>query len=177
VEVESTKGKGSVFTIFIPYQNQSYIKRPKDLRSQELAPAMNVSVVVIEQDEEIATLICELLTVANYQVIWLIDTNNAVKQIELLQPGIVLIDQDFQEVAKISRLLKASHQINVNSLKVILLSENISSSEWKELSQSGIDDYILKPLQPDLLLQRLNNISRNSSSKKMETNAQFFLPE
>jgi two-component system sensor histidine kinase/response regulator len=138
---------------------------------------MNVSVVVIEQDEEIATLICELLTVANYQVIWLIDTNNAVKQIELLQPGIVLIDQDFQEVAKISRLLKASHQINVNSLKVILLSENISSSEWKELSQSGIDDYILKPLQPDLLLQRLNNISRNSSSKKMETNAQFFLPE
>jgi two-component system sensor histidine kinase/response regulator len=89
----------------------------------------------------------------------------------------VLIDQDFQEVAKISRLLKASHQINVNSLKVILLSENISSSEWKELSQSGIDDYILKPLQPDLLLQRLNNISRNSSSKKMETNAQFFLPE
>ncbi|MGL5033660.1 MAG: ATP-binding protein, partial [Microcystaceae cyanobacterium] len=98
IEVESTKGKGSLFTVFIPHQNASHLKPEQD-KSDDLANlSINISVVVIEQNEEVATLICELLTAANYQVIWLIDTANAVKQIELLQPGIVLIDQNLNDV-------------------------------------------------------------------------------
>ncbi|MFM7190997.1 MAG: hypothetical protein ACKOX2_09295, partial [Microcystaceae cyanobacterium] len=80
-----------------------------------------------------------------------------------LQPSIVLIDQDFDDVARTSRLLKESHQIN--TLKVILLSETISSPEWQYLSRHGIDDYILKPLQPDLLLQRLKVINREQTAR------------
>ncbi len=162
IEVDSTPGQGSVFTLFIPYQNPSFIKnhtKPKN----PLNTTLNNSVVVIEKNEEIATLICELLTAADYQVIWLIDTANAVKQVELLQPSIVLIDQDFDDVARTSHLLKESHQIN--TLKVILLSETISSLEWQHLSRHGIDDYILKPLQPDLLLQRLKIINREQTAR------------
>lgn len=162
IEVDSTPGQGSVFTLFIPYQNPSFIKNHTESKNP-LNTTLNNSVVVIEKNEEIATLICELLTAADYQVIWLIDTANAVKQVELLQPSIVLIDQDFDDVARTSRLLKESHQIN--TLKVILLSETISSPEWQYLSRHGIDDYILKPLQPDLLLQRLKVINREQTAR------------
>jgi two-component system sensor histidine kinase/response regulator len=92
-------------------------------------------------------------------VIWLIDSTIALKQIEVLQPGIVLIDKDLDNVNFISRNLKQSRQIP--QVKVILLSRHISSPEWETFAQSGIDDYLLKPLQPDLLLQRLSMLQGN----------------
>lgn len=164
IEVDSMPGKGSIFTIFIPYQNLSFLDKNPRLSPNTHLNCLNSGVVVIEQDEEIATLICELLTAANYQVIWLIETASSVKQIELLQPGIVIIDQDFKDVNQISRLLKRSHRIT--NLKVILLSQQISSAEWQTFSQNGIDDYLLKPLQPDLLLQRLNTLRGSLQESK-----------
>lgn len=154
VEVDSTLGKGSIFTLFIPNQKLGALKKSAPSALTLAEPKPNSGVVVIEQDEEVATLICELLTAADYQVIWLIDSAIALRQIEVLQPGLVLIDKDLDNVHSISRHLKDSHQLA--PLKVILLSEQISSSEWQTFSQNGIDDYLLKPLQPDLLLQRLS---------------------
>ncbi|MFN5515916.1 MAG: ATP-binding protein, partial [Cyanobacteriota bacterium] len=154
IEVDSTLGQGSIFTLFIPCQKLGAFKKSSPSAPFLAEPRPNSGVVVIEQDEEVATLICELLTAADYQVIWLIDSAIALRQIEVLQPGLVLIDKDLDNVHSISRHLKNSHQLA--PLKVILLSEQISSSEWQTFSQNGIDDYLLKPLQPDLLLQRLS---------------------
>ncbi len=168
IEVDSMAGKGAIFTIFIPQQNLSTLKKINSQPLDTKAEFFNSGVVVIENDEEIATLICELLTAANFQVIWLIETANSVKQIELLQPGIVLIDQDFKNVNQVSRLLKSSHRIT--NLKVVLLSEHISSAEWQTFSQNGIDDYLLKPLQPDLLLQRLNVLRGSSGEHQKREN-------
>jgi len=159
IEVDSTLGKGSIFTIFIPAQKTNLLKKNAAATVSTAEERRNSGVVVIEQDEEVATLICELLTAANYQVIWLIDSTIALKQIEVLQPGIVLIDKDLDNVDFISRNLKQSRQIP--QVKVILLSRHISSPEWETFAQNGIDDYLLKPLQPDLLLQRLSMLQGN----------------
>lgn len=155
IEVESSPGQGTIFTVVIP--QQSLITPKNELeKTLDAGPTLNSSVIVIEQDEEIATLICELLTVANYQVIWLIDTSNALQQVELLQPGLVIIDRDFADVTDVSRAIKQSHRLH--KITVFLLSESLSSQEWQTLSQQGIDDYLLKPLQPELLLHRIGNI-------------------
>lgn len=50
------------------------------------------TIVLVSQDEEMATLICELLTATNYQVIWLIDSEIASRQISALQPILVILD-------------------------------------------------------------------------------------
>jgi two-component system sensor histidine kinase/response regulator len=156
IEVESSPGQGTIFTVVIPQQNLLIPKKNDLEKSFDVALPLNSSVIVIEQNEEIATLICELLTVANYQVIWLIDTSNALQQVELLQPGLVLIDRDFADVTEVSSAIKQSHRIQKTT--VFLLSESLSSQEWQTLSQQGIDDYLLKPIQPELLLQRIGNI-------------------
>ena len=160
IQVESIKGKGSAFTIFIPIQNPDQQKNSLSATSQESQLLLNAGIVVLERNEEIATLICELLTAAGYQVIWLIDSSTAIKQIELLQPGIVLVDQDFDDFRYLGKTLKNSRKIK--SLKVVLLSEAISSSEWKNFTKSGIDDFLIKPLQPDVILQKLSTFTANS---------------
>ena len=158
IEVESSPGQGTIFTVLIPQQNLLVSKKNTLNETLNAVVPFNSSVIVIEKDEEIATLICELLTVANYQVIWLIDTSNALKQMELLQPGLVIIDRDFEDVTEVSSAIKQSHRIHKTT--VFLLSEFLSSQEWQAFSQQGIDDYLLKPLQPELLLQRIGNIPR-----------------
>jgi two-component system sensor histidine kinase/response regulator len=160
IQVESIKGKGSAFTIFIPIQNPDQQKNILPSTSHESQLLLNAGIVVLERNEEIATLICELLTAAGYQVIWLIDSSTAIKQIELLQPGIVLVDQDFDDFRYLGKTLKNSRKIK--SLKVILLSEGISSSEWEIFTKSGIDDFLVKPLQPDVILQKLSAFTANS---------------
>ena len=160
IQVESIKGKGSAFTIFIPIQNPDQQKNSLSATSQESQLLLNAGIVVLERNEEIATLICELLTAAGYQVIWLIDSSTAIKQIELLQPGIVLVDQDFDDFRYLGKTLKNSRKIK--SLKVVLLSEGISSSEWENFTKSGIDDFLIKPLQPDVILQKLSTFTANS---------------
>ncbi len=160
IQVESIKGKGSAFTIFIPIQNPDQQKNSLSATSQESQLLLNAGIVVLERNEEIATLICELLTAAGYQVIWLIDSSTAIKQIELLQPGIVLVDQDFDDFRYLGKTLRNSRKIK--SLKVVLLSEGISSSEWENFTKSGIDDFLIKPLQPDVILQKLSTFTANS---------------
>ena len=160
IQVESIKGKGSAFTIFIPIQNPDQQKNSLSATSQESQLLLNAGIVVLERNEEIATLICELLTAAGYQVIWLIDSSTAIKQIELLQPGIVLVDQDFDDFRYLGKTLKNSRKIK--SLKVVLLSEAISSAEWENFTKSGIDDFLIKPLQPDVILQKLSTFTFSS---------------
>jgi two-component system sensor histidine kinase/response regulator len=158
IEVESSPGQGTIFTSVIPQQNLPPATKGQVQDKLDAAVPFNSSVIVIEQDEEIATLICELLTVANYQVIWLIDTTNALQQVELLQPGLIIVDGDFVDVTEVTRGIKKSRRIS--KVTVFLLSESLSSAEWQALSQKGIDDYLLKPLQPELLLQRVQSIQQ-----------------
>ncbi|MEB3227523.1 MAG: ATP-binding protein [Synechocystis sp.] len=159
IEVESSPGQGTIFTVVIPRQSLRLPKKNGLTENLDAVLPLNSSVIVIEQNEEIATLICELLTVANYQVIWLIDTSNALQQVELLQPGLVIIDRDFDDVTEVSSAIQQSHRIHKTT--VFLLSESLSSQEWQAFSRQGIDDYLLKPLQPELLLQRIGNIPQD----------------
>lgn len=158
IEVESSPGQGTIFTIIIPPQTLPLLSNDLVEAKIDLNAPLNPSIIVIEQDEEIATLICELLTVANYQVIWLIDINSALPQVELLQPDLIIVDGDFVNVTKITTAIKKSRRID--KVNIFLLSESLSSTEWQALSQQGIDDYLLKPLQPELLLQRVQSIQR-----------------
>ncbi|BAP18078.1 hybrid sensor histidine kinase/response regulator [cyanobacterium endosymbiont of Epithemia turgida] len=164
IEVESVLEKGSIFTVRLPNQPQRQLKLSGNLERDQLFFKGNRSIVLIESNEEIATLVGELLTAANYQFIWLIDSATAVKTIELLEPTAVILDQDFTDTYQISDTLKQLS--NTKSIKVLLLSHQISSTDWTDISQRGIDDYLLKPIQPNLLLKRINALMSTENNEE-----------
>ncbi|MEB3310191.1 MAG: ATP-binding protein [Snowella sp.] len=168
IDVESIKGKGSIFTIFIPVQSVDKISELVPVSLEPETPTLfNSGVVVLERNEEVATLICELLTAADYQVIWLIDSSIAIKQIELLQPGIVLIDRDFEDVKIMSKILKRSQYLK--SIKIVVLNDNLPLEEEQAYLASGVDAFLPKPLQPDALLQQLNTLINHDAEGLTET--------
>ncbi|GBF80562.1 two-component sensor histidine kinase [Aphanothece sacrum FPU1] len=154
IEVESVFREGSIFTVRLPNQPQRLLKSSNPSETEQSFNNRNRSIILIESNEEIATLIGELLIAANYQFIWLTEGGSAIQRIDVLEPSIVILDQDLTDAYKISENIKKTAE--TKSIKTLLLSDQISSKEWTKISQRGIDDYLLKPIQPNLLLKRIN---------------------
>jgi two-component system sensor histidine kinase/response regulator len=99
----------------------------------------------------------------------LIDSTTAIGQIELLCPSLAIVDRNIPDVYYISKTLKKLQ--TTKSIKILLLSDKITSIDWQALSQQGIDDYLLKPIQPHLLLQRVSALvssDKNSENDKIK---------
>jgi two-component system sensor histidine kinase/response regulator len=71
IEVESTPEKGSLFTVWLPNQAQHLLKSTAISPTDIPVFPTSKSIILVANDEEIATLMCELLTAANYKVVWL----------------------------------------------------------------------------------------------------------
>ncbi|WP_009543210.1 hybrid sensor histidine kinase/response regulator [Crocosphaera subtropica] len=154
IEVESIINQGSTFIIRLPNQPQNQYKSLHNLDKNQALFTKNKTIVLVESNEEVATLIGELLTAANYHFIWLMDGTKVIKKLELLEPSAVILDQDLSEVLEINACLKELPE--TQGTKVLVLRDEITSKEWTEISQMGIDDYLIKPIQPNLLLKRVN---------------------
>lgn len=155
IEVESIVGKGSIFTVRIPDSKPTklLITAQKD----ESYLSDNKTIVVISKDEEVATFICELLTAAEYQVIWLFDSSDVISKIKVLEPKLVILHEELRIIYQINNSIKNLK----NKINVMILCQEMNGDEWQELSTNGIDDYLLQPLQPTLLLKKINNLMQS----------------
>ena len=159
IEVESIVGKGSIFTVFIP--DSKDIKSPKKPDEEKLIRdnLENNRIVIVSKDEEIATFICELLTAAEYQVIWLIDNSNAISKIKVLEPKLVILHQELGPIYRITHEIKYSQKRN--QIKIMIICPEISGDDWQKLSLNDIDDYLLEPLQATVLLKKISKVINN----------------
>ena len=158
IEVESTFGQGSLFRVSLPnqirlhpYKNDVMIHNNNDQANQSR------DIVLITEDEMIATVICELLTAADYKLIWLVDAESAIKQITLLEPKIVIFDQDLtNEIHNFVETLKELY--SSATLHLILLCSTMEAADWEILEQSGIEDYLIKSTNLPQILQKLDKL-------------------
>ncbi|MGY6531055.1 MAG: hybrid sensor histidine kinase/response regulator [Cyanobacterium sp.] len=155
IEVESSVDKGSSFTVYLPNSDSSALVRsPSKSNSLEYSEE-NKTVVVICEDDEIGTFLCELLTAADYQVIWLLDATDAVSKIELVNPRVIVLEQNQSVSLNFAMEIKALSNPDVY---LIVIRDEISGQDWEQLSSFGVDEYLLKPLQPRILLKKISKV-------------------
>lgn len=156
IEVESTPEKGSLFTVRLPNHNKSRINP----NSGDQEPEQNHKglIVLLTQEEETATFIYELLTAANYQLIWLSDSAAAMTQIQILEPQIVILEQQLPEIEEISKTLKNSP--TTTGIKIIMLTNLMAPKDWELISEKNIDKYLLKPLKATGLLEMIESVRK-----------------
>ncbi|HEY9809647.1 MAG TPA: ATP-binding protein [Halomicronema sp.] len=152
IEVESTVDVGSTFTVCLPSQtiniNTSALSMPVEHFPQGL-------IILIEDDEDTATMLCDILTTAGYQVVWMVEGSTALEQIEFLQPTIIIIDTalpglDSYEIIQNLR----QNQANEN-VKIVLLTDVESLQNSDEDLVGNADDYLTKPYHPEELLYKM----------------------
>jgi two-component system, sensor histidine kinase and response regulator len=145
IGVQSMEDKGSTFTVELPMQA---------LPSQSSDPQAqgNGRIILIEALEESATLICDLLTAAGYQVVWMIDPSTAVQQIKLLQPLAVITALDLPTMEGFEIVRRLRQQPFAQDLKIVALTSSISATEQEQILEMGVDTFLYRPIDPEHLL-------------------------
>ena len=161
IEVNSTVDVGSTFTVFIPIQTQSKdesIKFTYEKSNSSLplhSSSLRGSLVLVEEDEETALLICEILTVAGLQVVWMIEGSAAVEQIELLQPNAVIVDMRLPGMNGCEIIHQLRQKPATENIKILALSaKEIPADEISSVT-AGANDCLAKPIHPEQLLEKI----------------------
>ncbi|MBP0027261.1 ATP-binding protein [Roseofilum sp. Guam] len=161
IEVDSTLGVGSIFTVSLPSQPQGTVS----LKSSGHTPlnpwATTIPLgrlVLIQDNEQMAWEICDLLTAAGYQAIWLLDGSTVTQQIEVLRPLAIITETQLPDMSVQELITILRNSTTTYKIKVMAIAD---SSEQQELSQDPLtepDVYLNKPLQLEELLQTLSRI-------------------
>lgn len=160
IEVDSTPGVGSVFTVSLPSQPQG--TSLKNAVHTSLNPwTSNIPLgrlVLIQDNEQMAWEICDLLTAAGYQAIWLLDGSTVTQQIEVLRPLAIITETQLPDMRVQELITILRNSTTTYKIKVLAIAD---ASEQQELSQDPLtepDVYLNKPLQLEELLQTLSRI-------------------
>lgn len=151
VTVESTAGVGSVFTVRLPILRSIDASSPIETRS--LIDPPKGKIILIEHREEIAEVICDSLTAAGYQLVWMLEGATAVRQIEVMRPFAIIADVDLPDI-KGETLIHALRRNPVTKqIKIVALAPEIEEREaWQAI---GANDLLHDPIMPEQLLQMI----------------------
>ncbi|MEO1670200.1 MAG: ATP-binding protein [Cyanobacteria bacterium J06631_2] len=168
IEIESALNEGSVFTVYLPEKAPPSLHPLVSAQSLPQGTTSSQTIVLITEDEASATFICQLLNTIDYQVVWLMDSAMAVSQIELLQPRIVIIDQDCSMMDVENVVHAIAHASLDRYTKVSLLCDRFEHDEWQKFTKCGVDEYLLKSMNPTQIINKINNLSQQVSNYDLQ---------
>ncbi|MBF2073159.1 MAG: GAF domain-containing protein [Synechococcales cyanobacterium C42_A2020_086] len=167
IEVESTVGVGSVFTVKLPAQTALSSRRSL-LPSERVNPAPMGRIVLLEPDEESASLICNILMAAGYQVVWMLEGSIATSQLEVLLPSLVIINAQLPDMDGVHLIQTLRQNPATKSFKVLVLDGSVTQSDArptgaKDWIALGADAVVPQPIPPELLLQQVARLTQPDS--------------
>ncbi|MGI9229513.1 MAG: sigma-54-dependent transcriptional regulator [Gammaproteobacteria bacterium] len=113
-------------------------------------------IMVVDDEEEIRNLICEILEDEGYEVCTAENGNEAHNQMERFRPNLVLLDIWMPDIDGIS-VLKEWQKKGVPLLPVIMMSGHGNVETAVEATKLGAYDYLEKPLSLTKLLLTIKN--------------------
>ncbi len=164
IEVDSIVGSGSTFTVRLAPQPIELMTERNDWQEKEnqlvfhdpeLNPIPN-RIVLIEQDEDLANFMCDILTAARYQVTWLLSAESSFRQISMFEPDLLIVDLTIDEDIvdrTIGNIRKSSKIGDIKILAIATKEQFISPT-----SKQYVDDYLWTQVNPEQLLRKITKL-------------------
>lgn len=124
-------------------------------------------ILLVEDDIELAELICEFLQRYNFSVTTISNGLEAVEQIVILQPDLVILDIMLPGISGLEVCKRIRSEFNGYILMQTAMDDDIDEMLGLE---TGADDYVVKRANPHLLLSRINALLRRSSRQSLKHN-------
>jgi two-component system, sensor histidine kinase and response regulator len=169
IDVDSILGSGSTFTVrvasqplHLPENNNNWDEMDRKLVFQD--PDLNPipkRIILIEQNEDVANFICDILTAARYQVTWLLSADSSFRQIAMFEADLLIIDLRMGDET-IDRLIynirKSSTICEMKILAIATKEDTLSP-----IVQQYINDYIWQQVNPEKLLRKITKLLSHSA--------------
>jgi len=164
IEVRSTYGKGSVFTVFLPQKVidangiGSFKAREKaytDLMYTDQLIAPNANILVVDDHEMNLFVMENLLKYIKAKVTTCESGEACLKLMSLHKYDMVFLDHMMPEMDGIETLKRMDEMGLKKKSKVIALTANAVSGAKEMYLSNGFDDYLCKPVDMKLLVKML----------------------
>lgn len=155
LDVKSQVGVGSVFTVRIPTQPLNGISKAAN-NGPEVLP-LTQRVLLFEEDEDAANVICDMLMAAGHQVIWMMDGDAAVEQVKLMEPALVMVGMDLANADRCQLIRQFRETASHFSLKILAIMAK-GSADCQQCLNAGADDCLIKPVRPRRLLEKIDKL-------------------
>jgi two-component system, sensor histidine kinase and response regulator len=148
IEFTSEVGVGTVFTVFLPGRT---IDAAVAIGASSVLPIRR-RIMLVEAVEEQAAMICDLLTAADCQVVWMTDLEMGLYQLEAAQPDMVIVNCAQASAPQI--LTDVRQALKAQSIKFLaVVPEDQAIADYADLMA---DDYLVPTIgQPELLVDKV----------------------
>ena len=126
---------------------------------------MSYSVMIVDDDAQIRTLLSTMLTVAGYESVTAVDGLDALEKIKLQQPDALLLDVMMPNLDGISLCRKLRGEAKTAGLPIIFLSGKAHQEAIREGLAAGANSYLTKPTSLAELRKNLEAIFLNKNTK------------
>ncbi|MEW5820897.1 MAG: response regulator transcription factor [Cyanobacteriota bacterium] len=123
-----------------------------------------LSILLVEDDPNISTLLIELLTENNYDITLAEDGRTALDVIEANHYDLIILDEMLPHIAGSEILLRIRANHKICQTPVIMMTSLKDYDYQVSVLRYGADDYIQKPFRYNILLARIETILRRSLS-------------
>lgn len=119
-------------------------------------------ILVVEDERDIRDLIAFTLRYAGFEVVVANNGAEALEKTQQEQPDLVILDVRMPKMTgyEVCRRLKADSA--TNAIPIVFLSAKGQEREIREGYDAGGDDYIVKPIEVDKLVDQMWDILRRS---------------
>jgi CheY-like chemotaxis protein len=154
--------RGSEFRFMLPQVDELPVMKNSPVAGSKLAVlgADRIRILVVDDNVDAANTLSELLKLAGYQTRVAYDGRTAIEMAELFEPAVVILDIGLpylsgHEVAAHLRSLPWGR-----TARLIALTGWGQEDDKRRSLKSGFDDHLTKPVDPELLLQRIIQLTR-----------------
>lgn len=124
---------------------------------------MQRCVVIADDDPTIISLVKLRLGLARFNVIATNDAVAALAMVRAKEPVAVILDVQMPGGGGISALNRIKADPRMKNLPVMMLTGERNAETVMEAMNGGADDYMVKPFNPDTLLERVSRLIKSSA--------------
>lgn len=161
IQLDSTEGKGSEFSFKISFKKDS---------KHEIIPNTDVFAkhdlnelkILVVEDNPINILLLKKILL-NWNNVPVVATNGkeAIEKVEASAYDVILMDihMPFIDGYEAARLIRNMTDITRSAIPIIALTASVSNDLYLKIKDAGMNDFITKPFNSDVLYSKLKTIS------------------
>lgn len=127
---------------------------------------MAEKILVVDDDPDIATFIAVTLTRAGYEVAVAHDGREALEAVDARRPDLVLLDVLLPTLDGFEVATELRRRARLIGMAIIVVTARGLAADRLRGLELGVDDYIVKPFEPEILLARVRAALRRLSEMR-----------
>jgi signal transduction histidine kinase/ActR/RegA family two-component response regulator len=177
IAVESEVGKGSCFTVILPWRNPEKLAVPRDGRLlRELntlpesvlatppqtevshAPQGEYLILIAEDNENNIMMLADYLTFKGYKLVFAKNGLEAVSIAKEKKPQLILMDIHMPRMDGLEATRWIRSDKETSDVPIIALTALAMPGDREKCKEAGLDDYITKPVNLERLTHAINDV-------------------